>query len=115
MATSDSTTTQVAAGPNAAAWLSVVGVGVVAATHIWKLPSALQQLQAELHFDLLFSGVLLGVMQVASMLGGLLAAWCGERYGLRRLLMLGLLLLGVGSLLGACITGCARAAVLPAA
>lgn len=44
MATSDSTTTQVAAGPNAAAWLSVVGVGVVAATHIWKLPSALQQL-----------------------------------------------------------------------
>lgn len=101
MATSDSTTTEVAAGPNAAAWLSVVGVGVVAATHIWKLPSALQQLQAELHFDLLFSGVLLGVIQVASMLGGLLAAWCGERYGLRRLLMLGLLLLGVGSLLGA--------------
>ena len=101
MATRDSATPQVAAGSKAAAWLTVVGVGVVAATHIWELPSALQQLQNDLHFDLLFSGVLLGVIQVASMLGGLLAAWCGERYGLRRLLILGLFLLAAGSLLGA--------------
>ncbi|WP_255314559.1 MFS transporter [Glutamicibacter nicotianae] len=79
----------------------VVGVGVVAAMNIWKLPLALQRLEAELGFGLVFSGLLLGVIQVASMLGGLLVAWGGERFGLRRLLMLGLILLALGSAGGA--------------
>ncbi|WP_367651325.1 MFS transporter [Glutamicibacter mysorens] len=90
-------------GPGVVAgrWMIVVGVGVVAAMNIWKLPLALQRLEAELGFGLVFSGLLLGVIQVASMLGGLLVAWGGERFGLRRLLMLGLILLALGSAGGA--------------
>lgn len=83
------------------AWLIIVGVGVVAAMHIWKLPSALYLIEAEMGIGLVFSGVLLGVIQLASMVGGLMVAWGGERFGLRRLLTLGLLLLSVGSLGGA--------------
>lgn len=82
------------------AWLIIVGVGVVAAMHIWKLPSALYLIEAEMGIGLVFSGVLLGVIQLASMLGGLLVAWGGERFGLRRLLTLGLILLSIGSLGG---------------
>lgn len=82
-------------------WLVVVGVGVVAAAHIWKLPSALYVIDAELGLGLVFSGVLLGMIHLASMVGGLVVAWSGERFGLRRLLMLGLVLLSVGSLCGA--------------
>lgn len=83
------------------AWLIVVSVGVMAAIHIWKLPVALPVLEAELGMSLLTSGMLLGIIQLASMVGGLLVAWGGEIAGLRRLIIAGLLLLAAGSLLGA--------------
>lgn len=83
------------------AWLIVVTVGVIAAVHIWKLPVALPTLKAELGIDLLTSGMLLGIIQFASMVGGLLVAWGGEMAGLRRLIVVGLLLLAAGSLMGA--------------
>ena len=83
------------------AWLIIVTVGVIAAVHIWKLPVALPVLEAELGIDLLTSGMLLGVIQFASMVGGLLVAWGGEMAGLRRLIVVGLLLLAAGSLMGA--------------
>ena len=82
-------------------WIVVVLAGIAAATHIWKLPNALAAIQAELGISLVLAGLLVGIIQVASMLGGLLVAWSGEVFGLRRLLILGLLLLAGGSLLGA--------------
>lgn len=83
------------------AWVTVVAVGVIAAAHIWKLPVALPLLEAELGMSLVTSGMLLGIIQLASMVGGLFVAWGGEIAGLRRLMMLGLVLLAIGSCLGA--------------
>ena len=73
--------------------------------HIWKLPNALAAIQSDLGFTLVEAGVLMGVIQVASMVGGLLVAWSGELFGLRRLLVAGLVLLCAGSLLGAAAPG----------
>lgn len=86
------------------AWLTIVTTGIMAAIHIWKLPVALPILESELGMSLLASGLLLGIIQFASMVGGLLVAWCGEMAGLRRLIVVGLLLLAVGSLLGSTTT-----------
>ncbi len=85
-------------------WVVIVCVGVVAAMHIWKLPSALSSIDEELGLGLLRSGMLLGIIQVASMLGGLAVAWFGERLGLRRMLVAGLVLLAAGSCTGAIAT-----------
>ena len=82
-------------------WVVIVCVGIVAAMHIWKLPSALSSIDAQLGLGLLRSGMLLGIIQVASMLGGLAVAWLGERLGLRRMLVAGLMLLAAGSCAGA--------------
>ena len=74
------------------AWVTGVAVGVIAAAHIWKLPVALPLLEAELGMSLVTSGMLLGIIQLASMVGGLFIAWGGEIAGLRRLMMFGLVL-----------------------
>lgn len=83
------------------AWLILVLIGIIAAVHIWKLPVALHVLENEFGISLLASGMLVGVIQLASMVGGLVVAWCSEVAGLRRLIILGLLLLAAGSLCGA--------------
>ncbi len=83
------------------AWMILVGVGIMAAVHIWKLPVALPLLEAELGIGLMASGLLIGMIQLASMVGGLAVAWGGELAGLRRLVVLGLVLLAAGSLCGA--------------
>lgn len=88
-------------------WIVVVLAGIAAATHIWKLPNALAAIQADLGISLFVAGVLVGTIQLASLLGGLLVAWSGELFGLRRLMVLGLFLLAGGSLLGATASGVA--------
>lgn len=84
-----------------AAWIIIVASGVVAGLHIWKLAPALTVIQDELGFSLIFSGVLLGVVQVAGMAGGLAVSLLSEVISQRRTLILGLLLLVLGSALGA--------------
>ncbi|WP_417372322.1 CynX/NimT family MFS transporter [Glutamicibacter protophormiae] len=83
-----------------AAWIIIVASGVVAGLHIWKLAPALPVIQEQLGFSLLFAGTLLGVVQVAGMLGGLAVSLLSEVISQRRTLLLGLLLLIVGSALG---------------
>ncbi|GAA5201920.1 MFS transporter [Arthrobacter gyeryongensis] len=83
------------------AWLAVVAAGIAAAMHIWKLPAALAGIQADLGTTLVQAGLLLGIIQVASVLGGLATAVGGEMAGLRRLLVPGLILLSTASALGA--------------
>ncbi|MGO2052910.1 MFS transporter [Glutamicibacter sp. BW80] len=83
-----------------AAWITTVFAGIMAALHIWKLPSALPVLQEELHISLILSGVLLGVVQVAGMLGGLAMSLLAEIYSQRKIMILGLLLLILGSAMG---------------
>ncbi|MFF5792404.1 CynX/NimT family MFS transporter [Paeniglutamicibacter sp. NPDC012692] len=88
-----------------AAWITVVLAGVTAALHIWKLPAALPVIQESLGFSLLTAGVLLGIVQLAGMVGGLAVSLLAEVFGPRRTLILGLVFLGAGSALGALSTG----------
>lgn len=82
------------------AWIIIVASGVVAGLHIWKLAPALPVIQEQLGFSLLFAGTLLGVVQVAGMIGGLAVSLLSEVISQRRTLLLGLLLLVSGSALG---------------
>lgn len=82
-------------------WAVVVLCGIAAGTHIWKLPAALDHVRSDLGMGLVEAGILVGLVQLASMIGGLVVAWCGEALGLRRLIATGLGLLAVGSLAGA--------------
>lgn len=79
----------------------VVLAGVTTALHIWKLPPALPELQAELGLSLVESGFLLSLVQMAGMTLGLLMGLFAEKIGLRRCLLLGLLLLSLASVAGA--------------
>ncbi|UUX58777.1 MFS transporter [Glutamicibacter halophytocola] len=83
------------------AWIIIVASGVVAGLHIWKLSPALGIIRDELGFSLFFSGVLLGVVQVAGMVGGLAVSLISEVISQRRTFLVGLLLLVIGSALGA--------------
>lgn len=87
-----------------ATWIVVVVCGVIAAMHIWKLPSALTDVQVDLSIDLVQAGVLLGLVQLAGMLGGIPASILGERVGLRRTVVLGLFLLVLGTAISALAT-----------
>ncbi|NKX55758.1 MFS transporter [Arthrobacter sp. E918] len=73
--------------------------------HIWKLPGALAEVQGELSLSLVQAGLLVGIIQAASIAGGLPVALGGEVIGLRRMLVAGLLLLSAGSLAGAASPG----------
>jgi predicted MFS family arabinose efflux permease len=84
-----------------AAWLAVLASGIAAATHIWKLPAAVAGIQTDLGTTLVQAGLLLGIIQAASIIGGLATAVGGEMLGLRRLLLAGLILLSAASALGA--------------
>ncbi|MGQ3383288.1 MFS transporter [Glutamicibacter sp. TV12E] len=83
------------------AWIIIVASGVVAGLHIWKLSPALGIIRGELGFSLFFSGVLLGVVQIAGMAGGLAVSLLSEVISQRRTFIAGLLLVAIGSALGA--------------
>ena len=85
-------------------WIVVVVCGVIAAMHIWKLPSALTEVQGDLSIDLVQAGLLLGLVQLAGMLGGIPASVVSEHVGLRRTMALGLALLVVGTVISALAT-----------
>jgi MFS family permease len=79
----------------------VVAVGVACALHIGKLPVAIPPLQTALGLSLLQAGFLLSLVQLAGMALGLLVGLAADRLGPRRVMLAGLLLLALGSGLGA--------------
>lgn len=79
--------------------LCLVLAGVCAALHIWKLAPALPALQADLGLDLVESGFLLSIVQLAGMTLGLLIGLMAERIGRRRCIMAGLAILAMASLM----------------
>ncbi len=69
--------------------------------HIGKLPPALPVLGQVLGVTLLQAGFLLSSMQMAGMLLGLMTGLAVQRVGLKRSMMTGLLVVALGSALGA--------------
>lgn len=87
-----------------AAWLVVLG-GVAAAIHVGKLPPALPVLRDALGLSLVQAGFLLSLVQLAGLAFGLVVGLAADAVGLKRTMVLGLLLLGGASLAGATATG----------
>src|SRR5256885_3147813 len=81
-------------------WI-VVAAGVSAALHVGKLPPAVPVLQQQLGLSLLQAGFLLSTVQVAGMVLGLVVGLGADRWGLRRSMLAGLLLMAGASALGA--------------
>jgi predicted MFS family arabinose efflux permease len=78
----------------------VIAAGVVAALHVAKLPPALPVLQQTMGVSLLQAGFLLSLVQLAGMTLGLPAGLLIQRWGPRRSVMAGLLLLAGASAFG---------------
>ena len=76
-----------------AAWV-VVLAGVSAALHVGKLPPAIVALQQAMGVSLLQAGFLLSLMQLAGMTVGLAFGVLADGLGLKRSMLIGLLLLG---------------------
>lgn len=79
----------------------VVLVGVTCALHVGKMPVAIPVLQASLGLTLVQAGFLLSLVQLAGMLLGLPVGLMADRFGPRRLMLTGLIILAAGSALGA--------------
>lgn len=81
-------------------WVVVVA-GVSAALHVGKLSPAIPVLRDALGVSLLQAGFLLSLVQFAGMLFGLLAGLAADGIGLRRSMLVGLVVLSIAGALGA--------------
>lgn len=79
----------------------VVLAGVAAALHVGKLSPAIPVLRDALGVSLLQAGFLLSLVQFAGMLFGLLAGLAADGFGLRRTMLVGLVVLSIAGALGA--------------
>lgn len=82
------------------AWTVVVATGILAAMHVWKLPSALEFIRADLGVSLVAAGALVGVVQLAGAFGGLAASVVAERIGAKYTLVAGMIFAGIASVVG---------------
>ena len=89
-----------AAAPERAAAV-VILAGVSAALHVAKLPPAIAALQAGLGISLLQAGFLLSLVQAAGMSAGVAFGVLADGLGLKRSMLIGLVLLSAASALGA--------------
>lgn len=79
----------------------VVMAGVTCALHVGKLPVAIPVLTESLGVTLVQAGFLLSLVQLAGMTLGLVVGLMADRLGPRRVMLAGLVLVAVGSALGA--------------
>jgi CP family cyanate transporter-like MFS transporter len=82
-----------------AAWVVIVA-GVAAALHVGKLPPAIPVLREALDLTLVQAGFMLALVQLAGMLLGVVAGLLADGMGLRRGMIVGLVLLGISSAAG---------------
>ena len=79
----------------------VILAGVSAALHVAKLPPAIAALQQSLGISLLQAGFLLSLVQTAGMTTGVAFGVLADGLGPKRSMLVGLMLLGAASVLGA--------------
>lgn len=79
----------------------LVAAGVVAAFHVGKMPPSIPSIRAELEASLRQAGWLLSTINLVTALGGMAIALTADRFGHRRLVLLGTGLCAVASLFGA--------------
>ena len=75
--------------------------GLVAGAYMTKVPPALPQLRTELDLSLIAATFIVTTFNVLGMLVGMLAGMLGDRYGRKRLALIGLVLMALGGILGA--------------
>jgi MFS family permease len=80
-------------------------VGVSCALHIGKLPVAIPVLRDAMQLTLVQAGFLLSLVQLAGMTLGLAVGLMADRLGPRRVMLAGLVLLAMGSTMGAAAPG----------
>lgn len=95
--------------------LLIILAGVCAALHVGKLPPALPALQAALGLSLVQAGFLLSLVQLAGMSTGVAFGVLADGLGLRRSLLLGLLVLALASAAGGAVDGVPALMLLRAA
>ncbi len=78
-----------------------VGAGVVAALNFGKLPPALTELREEFGLSLVAVGWLTSLLNLSAALLGIAGGSIADRFGYRRVMVSGLLIIGVAGLLGA--------------
>lgn len=81
--------------------LWIIVAGFMAAVHVGKLPASVPVLTQSLGLSLVQAGILLSLVQGAGMLLALLLGSYSQRIGLKRCMLLGLVILGVASSCGA--------------
>lgn len=86
-------------------WMLAIIAGVSAGFHLWKAPPFVPLLRDEFGISLADAGLLIGVVQLAGVLGGLAFGILIEAVGVRRSLLIGLGTLAVASIAGGFATG----------
>src|SRR5688500_2796907 len=76
------------------------GAGIVAASHIGKLPPALPAIRLELEAGLVMAGWIASMISIVGFVAGLAAGALADRVGVGRMIIFGLLALATGSLIG---------------
>jgi cyanate permease len=80
--------------------LCIFLAGVIAAFGVGKLPGVLPTIQSDLSISLVQASLLVGMFQLSGAIVGVFAGAMADRFGPRRQMQIGLLLICVGSLAG---------------
>lgn len=81
--------------------VAAVGAGIIGAAHIGKVPAALPLVRTELGLDLIAAGWVVSIYSATGMTLGMLIGVFADRIGHRALAVAGVVLMGIGSALGA--------------
>ena len=82
-------------------WALAIVSGISAGFHLWKVPPFVPLLRDEFGVSLADAGLLIGVVQLAGVIGGLAFGMLIEAIGVRRSLVIGLGVLSAASIAGA--------------